>query len=222
MTKIRVLIADDHPMVRLGLRATISAQTDMEVVGEAEDGKQAIDLALDEQPDIVVIDLTMPEIGGVEATEVILDNCERTKVLALTMHEATPFLKSFLAAGGSGYLLKKTAGKDLLTAIRTVHRGVRYLDPKLGERLLEELVHHGRADRQSSAELSQREREVVRFVAQGYSSQQVADRMRISAKTVESYRSRIAQKLGLKTRPEIVRYAIETRLLTQDDFIPEG
>jgi two-component system, NarL family, response regulator NreC len=222
MKKIRIVVADDHPMVRAGLRATISAQPDMEIVGEAEDGKQAIDRALEEQPDIVLMDLTMPEIGGVDATEVIIDNCETTRVLALTMHEATPFLKSFLAAGGSGYVLKKAAGKDLLTAIRTVNRGLRFLDPKLGPRLLDELIHQGRADRKGNAELSRREREVVQFVAQGYSSQQVADRMRISAKTVDSYRARISQKLGLKTRPEIVRYAIENGLLTQDDFIPEG
>lgn len=222
MRKIRVVIADDHPMLRSGLRLAISSQPDMEVVGEAVDGKEAIDVVVDSQPDVVVVDLTMPGLGGIEATEIITDSSPSTQVIALTMHEAAPFLRSFLAAGGSGYVLKKSAGTDLLNAIRSVHKGKRFLDPKLGQKLLEELMVEGRLQKPGNAELSQRELQVVRLLAQGHSNQQVGDLMGISVKTVESYRARIVKKLGLKTRPEIVRYAVEHRLLTENDFIPQG
>lgn len=221
MAKISVVVADDHSMVREGLKAAIRAEPDMEVVAEAEDGHQAVDIALEKNPDVIVVDLMMPGMGGVEATEVIAECCPDTKVVALTMHESAPFLRSFLAAGGVGYILKKSAGRQLMSAIRSVKRGQRFLDPKLGEPLLQDLIFETRNNR-STTEPSQREREVIRLVAQGYSSQQVADRMRVSVKTVESYRARVSRKLGLKTRPEIVRYAVENHLLTPEDFIPAG
>jgi DNA-binding NarL/FixJ family response regulator len=222
MPPIRILIADDHPLLRSGLRLLIGKQADMQLVAEATNGTQAIALAAEHRPDVAVIDLTMPELDGVKATEQISRQAPETNVLALTMHEAVPFLRSFLAAGGMGYLLKRSVDSELLRAIRAVARGRRYIDSKLGTVLVAELSGEFAGNRAVRAELSERENEVVRLLAQGYSNQEISEQMGVSVKTVESYRARVAQKLGLRTRPEIVRYALTHGLLRPEDFAPSG
>lgn len=215
--KIRVLLADDHAVLRAGLRMLINAQPDMEVAGEASSGEEALRLARELTPDLVLMDISMPGAGGIEATAQIRRDCPKVRVLALTMHDDPAYLRSVLAAGGSGYVLKRAADTELLSAIRITHRGETYLAPSLAGAVVQEVL--GRKAKKGEGDvpgdtLSEREREVLRLVAQGHTNQQVADRLALSVKTVETYRARLMEKLGLKSRADLVRYALSTGLLT--------
>ena len=217
MGRIRILLADDHAMLRAGLRMLINAQPDMEVVGEASSGEEALRLAREVTPDVVLMDLTMPGAGGIAATAQLRRQCPKARVLALTMHDDPAYLRSVLAAGASGYLVKQAADSELLSAIRITHRGETFLAPSLAGALVQEVL--GRKARGGKAEvpgdsLSEREREVLRLVAEGHTNQQVADRLFLSVKTVETYRARLMEKLGLTSRADLVRYALSTGLLT--------
>lgn len=217
MGKISVLLADDHAVLRTGLRMLINAQPDMEVVAEASNGEDAARLAREVRPDIVLMDITMPGGGGIEATVRIRRESPAVRVLALTMHDDAAYLRSILAAGAAGYVVKRAADAELLSAIRTTYRGETYLAPSLAGAMVQEVL--GRKPRKGSAEvpgdtLSERERDVLRLVAQGHTNQEIADRWFISAKTVATYRARLMEKLGLKTRAELVRYALAIGLLT--------
>jgi two-component system response regulator NreC len=217
MAKIRVLLADDHAVLRAGLRMLINAQPDMEVAGEASSGEEALRLARELTPDLVLMDISMPGAGGIEATAQIRRDCPKVRVLALTMHDDPAYLRSVLAAGGSGYILKRAADTELLSAIRITHRGETYLAPSLAGAVVQEVL--GRRAKKGEGDLpgdslSEREREVLRLVAQGHTNQQVADRLALSVKTVETYRARLMEKLGLKSRADLVRYALSTGLLT--------
>lgn len=218
MSRIRVLLADDHAVLRAGLRVLINSQPDMEVVGEAATGEEAWRQADALRPDIVLLDLTMPGTGGIEATERIVRDCPAVRVLVLTMHDDVAYLRSVLAAGASGYVLKRSADTELLSAIRITHRGGIYLEPSLAGDVLQDAIgRKGRpGEAAASSSLSAREREVLRLVAQGHTNQQIADRLFLSVKTVETYRARLMTKLGLRTRADLVRYALSTGLLTQD------
>jgi two-component system, NarL family, response regulator NreC len=219
MQKIRVLIADDHAILRSGLKMLINAQADMEVVSEAPDGDRAVQGVRDTRPDVALMDLTMPGSGGMGALEEIARCCPDTRVLVLSMHDDPAYLRSVLAAGASGYVLKRAVDTELLAAIRAVHRGGVFVDPSLAhvfvQDALDKATTEGGAERSLSI-LSQRERQVLGFVAQGYGSQEIAKQILVSVKTVETYRARIAEKLGLRTRPEIVRFAVQMGLLTSD------
>jgi two-component system response regulator NreC len=209
--KIRIMIADDHAILRAGLRMLLNSQADMEVVCEAPDGETAVQSAMEMKPDVALLDLTMPGAGGMRALQEIVRNCHKTRVLILTMHDEPAYLRSVLAAGASGYVLKRTVDTELLTAIRAVHRGGTFVDPSLANILVQDvLAKRGAKARPTLPEniLSEREQQVLKYVAQGYSSQQIANRIFVSVKTVETYRARIADKLGLRTRSELVRYAI--------------
>lgn len=217
MGRIHVLLADDHVVLRAGLRMLINAQPDMEVVAEASNGEDAARLAREVRPDIVLMDITMPGAGGIEATARIRRESPAVRVLALTMHDDAAYLRTILAAGAAGYVVKRAADVELLSAIRTTYRGETYLAPSLAGAMVEEML--GRKPRKGSAAvpgdtLSEREREVLRLVAQGHTNQETADRLLISAKTVATYRSRLMEKLGLKTRADLVRYALAIGLLT--------
>lgn len=217
MDKIRVLIADDHAVLRSGLRMLINTQPDMEVVGEAADGQEALEKSLQEKPDILLMDITMPGGSGLKAIEGLRRECARTRVLILTMHDDVAYLRSALAAGASGYVVKKAADTELLSAIRSVQRGHTFVDLTSGGGSLEgALQKEGTSDQtppeKSRVLLSQREREVLTLVAVGYTHQQIADRLNLSVKTVETYRSRLTEKLNLRTRADLVRYAIELGL----------
>jgi two-component system response regulator NreC len=215
------MIADDHAILRAGLRLLLNAQPDMEVVAEAPDAEKAVQAARETRPDVALLDLTMPGAGGMRALQEMARNCRKTRVLVLTMHDDPAYLRSVLAAGASGYLLKRTVDSELLAAIRAVHRGGTFVDPSLANVLVQDvLAKKGTKARpmRPGNILSGREQQVLKFVAQGYSSQQIAKRVFVSVKTVETYRARIADKLGLRTRSELVRYAIRMGLWTAESL----
>lgn len=215
--QIRIVLADDHGIVRAGLRALLDSQPDMQVVAEAPDGPTAVALARSENPTVVITDLSMPG-GGMETIREITSLPNQSRVLVLTVHAEERYLLPVLEAGGSGYVRKSSAHTDLLNAVRTVARGEVFLDPAATKTLLRGYlgrVHAG--DEMDLGEvLSDREREVVKLTAEGYTAQQAADLMALSPKTVETYRHRAMQKLGLTNRAELVRYALRAGLIGTD------
>jgi two-component system response regulator NreC len=214
---IRIVLADDHGIVRAGLRALLEGQPDMLVVGEAADGETAVKITRDLRPSIVVADLSMPG-GGLEAIREIATLNLPVRVLVLTVHAEERYLLPVLEAGGSGYVKKSSAHTDLLDAIRTVARGEVFLDPAATKTLLKGYLGRVRTgDELDLGEvLSDREREVVKLSAEGHTAQQAADILSLSPKTVETYRHRAMQKLGLTNRAELVRYALRAGLLSDD------
>ncbi len=219
MAKIRVLLADDHAVLRAGLKLLLSAQPDIEVVGEAADGGEAMAKARALRPDVILMDLTMPGIGGSEATGRIKDENPGIKVLVLTVHDDPSYLRQLLMAGASGYVVKKSADADLLSAIRAAHRGEVFLDSSLAGGLVDEVIRPRgpRRPRDAYETLSDREREVLKWVARGHTNQEIAEKLFLSVKTIETYRARLAEKLGLRGRAELVRFAMERGLLHHID-----
>ncbi len=211
---IRILLVDDHAVLRAGLKALLDAEDDLRVVGEAGTGEEAIEKVKLMKPDVVVMDLSMPGIGGLEATKKIAELGLGTKVLVLTVHAEEEYLLPVLEAGGSGYVTKTSADMDLIQAIRTVARDEVFLYPS-ATRLLLRRYKQAEEDRKESplALLSEREREVLAQTAEGYSSAEIGKRLFISPKTVDTYRSRIMEKLKLNHRSELVRFALRTGLL---------
>ena len=217
--KIRVMIVDDHAILRSGLRMLVNAQADMEVVSEAPDGEKAIQAVQESKPDVTLLDLTMPRVGGMKALQEIARNCRETRVLVLTMHDDPAYLRSALASGASGYLLKRAVDSELIAAIRAVHRGGVFVDPRLASVLVQDvLAKKGtKADpTQTTNILSDRELQVLGLVARGYTSAQIAKQISVGVKTVETYRSRFADKLGLRTRSDVIRFAVQMGLLTPE------
>ncbi len=215
------MIADDHAILRAGLKMLVNAQADMEVVSEAPNGEKALQAARETKPDVALLDLTMPGIGGMRALQEMTRSCRKSRVLVLTMHDDPAYLRSVLAAGASGYLLKRTVDAELLVAIRAVHRGGTYVDPSLADVLVQDVL--GKRGKKAGRKrpvniLSEREQQVLKFVAQGFSSPQIAKRIFVSVKTVETYRARIAEKLELRTRDEVVRYAVRMGLLATNSL----
>ena len=212
MTAIRILVADDHAVLRSGLRRLLEDEADMEVVGEAATGGEAVRLADELRPDVVLMDLTMPEVDGVEATRAVLGCSPASRVLVLTMHEEWVFVDRVLEAGATGYLLKRAAGTELIAAIRAVHRGEAYVDPAVVRPMISGYLNsRGAGPRRSP--LSPREQEVLRLVAWGYTAKEIAERLGVSVKTVESHKARMMEKLDLHTRAELVRHAMAEGLL---------
>jgi two-component system response regulator NreC len=223
MEKIRVLIADDHAVLRAGLRLLINTQPDMTVVADAGDGAEAVRLANETKPDVVVMDITMPAMGGIEAIEQIRQAIPQTQILVLTMHDDTAYLRSALAAGASGYVVKKSADSELISAINAVYRGQMFVDLASSSGAIQEaLLDRSNKDQDRPGDpkslLSQREKAVLRLVAEGYTNQQAADRLCLSVKTIETYRMRLAEKLGLRTRADLTRYALEIGLIGAGKF----
>lgn len=218
---IRLLIADDHAILRAGLRMLITAQADMRVVAEASDGNETVTKAVESKPDVVLLDLSMPQSSGLQAIPEIRRRCSRVRVLVLSMYEDAAYVRAAFDAGAVGYVLKKAADAELLTAIRTVAAGKKYLCSRSQEVLAQSALGvdlsgadaslHDRAD-----SLSKREREVLIMVAQGYTNRQIAERLELSVKSVESYRARVQEKLGLQTRVQLHRYALAAGLLRAD------
>jgi len=214
---IRIVLADDHGIVRAGLRALLDSQPDMRVVAEAPDGPTAVTLARSENPTLVITDLSMPG-GGMETIREITSLPNQVRVLVLTVHAEERYLLPVLEAGGSGYVRKSSAHTDLLDAVRTVARGEVFLDPAATKTLLRGYLGRVRTGEEIDLGeiLSDREREVVKLTAEGYTAQQAADLMALSPKTVETYRHRAMQKLGLTNRAELVRYALRAGLIGTD------
>ncbi len=219
MSRIRLLIADDHTVLRAGLTMLLNAQADMEVVGEASDGKEAVEKARALRPDVVLMDIAMPGAGGLEATKQICRALPKTKVLVLTMHNDESYLRQFLQAGAAGYVLKKAADTELTDAIRAVHRGDVFVYPSLTKALLNDYLGLPKSAGEDEIEediLSEREREVLKLIALGYTHQQIADRLYLSIKTVETYKARLMEKLNLRGRADLVRYALSRGWLEQE------
>ncbi len=208
MTPIRVVLADDHPVLRDGLRAVIDAQPDLTVVGEAGDGPGAVTVARRTRADVVLLDLSMPG-GGVAAIGQLAADCPTVRVLVVTMHTDPAYLRAALAVGAAGYMLKTTAVADLLAAVRTVAAGGRVVDANMADHPADPAVG-------GVVALSRREREVLEQLVHGHTHQAIADRLGVNVKTVETYRSRIREKTGLKSRADLVRYGLEAGLLTAD------
>jgi DNA-binding NarL/FixJ family response regulator len=210
MPNLRVFLADDHAVVREGLKALVSAQPGMEVSGEASDGQTACQQIQELQPDVVVMDVSMPEMSGAETTAQLKHTCPHVKVLALTVHEDKGYLRRLLEAGASGYMLKRAAAEELIRAIRTVAAGGVYLDPALAGKVVGSFVRHPAGKGVvKGGDLSDRETEVLRLIAAGHSNKEIAGRLSLSVKTVETYKARSMEKLGLHSRADLVRYAVQ-------------
>jgi DNA-binding NarL/FixJ family response regulator len=211
--KIRILLADDHAVLRAGLRALLEAESAFEVVGEAGTGEEAVARARLTRPDVVVMDLSMPGMGGLEATRQIAALEQGTRVLVLTVHAEEEYLLPVLEAGGSGYVRKTSADEDLIEALHTVARNEVFLYPSAAKLLLQGFKAAEAGELDPTEPLSDREREVLTYTAEGYSSSEIGKKLYLSPKTVDTYRSRIMQKLGLTHRSELVRFALRTGLL---------
>jgi two-component system response regulator NreC len=215
MLRTRILIADDHALVRSGLRALLGEQPDMEVVGEAGDGVVVTEICRRLAPDVLLLDLTMPGRGGIGALEEIRRVCPAVKVLVLTMHEDEPYVRAAFRAGAAGYVLKKSAAEELVTGIRTIVRGRKYVIPTLAHAATQLHPPNPPSARRtdSSDTLTPREREVVALIGLGHTNTEIAGRLHISDRTVETHRMNVAAKLGLQSRADFVRFALDHRLI---------
>jgi DNA-binding NarL/FixJ family response regulator len=209
--KIRVFIADDHAVVRDGLRLILEAQEDITVVGEAADGHQAVDQVLKLKPDIVLMDIAMPKLNGIEATQQILKSCPSVKVVILSMHSSSEHISRALRAGALGYLLKESAGKEVVKAVKTVYLGQWYLCQKISESVIDDYIDLQEAapGRSPLTRLSPREREILQLVAEGKTTKEIAGMLYLSTKTIETYRSRLMVKLGINDVPGLIKFAIQ-------------
>ncbi|HLN15026.1 MAG TPA: response regulator transcription factor [bacterium] len=213
--KITVLLADDHAIVRQGVKMILSAEPDIEVVGEAEDGIAAVEMARRLAPDIAVLDISMPRLDGIEATKRIREALPGTHVLALTMHTEDTYVFQLFRAGASGYVLKRAAATDLVEAIRAARRGETFLYPAVAKAVVEDYLKHLEAGegRATYDGLTDREKQILALVAEGASNQDIAEKLYISIKTVQSHRAHIMGKLNLHDRTQLVRYAIRKALI---------
>lgn len=207
---IRILLADDHRLVRQGFHLILASQPDLEIVGEASNGNEAIQLAEKLKPDVVVMDVAMPELNGIEATRRLAASLPRCKVLALSMHKDSVYVREILKAGARGYLLKDSADGDLLAAVRSVARGDGYLSPGVSDAVLSDYRRHVTDPLDL---LSSREREVLQAIAEGKTNKEIAVALNLSVYTVESHRGRIMEKLNLHSTGELVRFALRNGLI---------
>ena len=209
MNKLRIILAEDHETIRDGLKLLVNSRSDMEVVGEADNGRTALQLAEEFSPDVVVIDISMPELNGLQATKKLKDKSPQVKVLILTRHSEPGYLQELLQAGASGYVLKQSKSEELIRAILTVAAGQTYLDPAITEKVVTQLRESGQVTRKApNANLTAREADVLRLIALGYVNKEVAARLNLSIKTVEAHKSNAMNKMGMKSRVDIVRYAM--------------
>lgn len=216
MTRMKILIADDHELVRQGLRKVLEEQAGWRVCGEAADGQAAVRLAQELQPDVVVMDLAMPELNGLEATREVRKACPKTKVVILTVYEAEAMVKEVLEAGASGYLLKTDASQLLVTAIETVLRGEPFFSGRVASVVLRGFLspsEHRAAGEAAPGGLTARERHIVQLIAEGRSNKDVAVRLGVSVKTVDAHRANLMAKLNLHSAVDLVRYAIRNRIV---------
>ncbi len=210
---VRVLIADDHAIVRAGLRAVLKGEAGMELVGEAAGGEEALALVESLQPDILVLDLSMPDLDGIQVTRRVQSAAPGVRVLILTVHEDEALLREAIRAGAAGYILKHAAEAELIAAIHTVQMGETYVHPKLVRSLLVEPEKQLSPSPQPETLLTPRELDVLNLIVQGYTNRQIAGELKLSVRTVEGYRANMTEKLGLHSRAELVRYAREHKLL---------
>lgn len=211
--QISILIADDHTIVRSGVRLLLEAEPDIKVVGEALNGREAIELAESLQPDVVLMDITMPEMDGLEATKQLKTRFPHINVLVLTMHRSDDYFFEMLKAGASGYILKGAKTSELINAVRIVQQGEVFLYPSMTQKLVQGYLQLADWDDESEPSLSPREKEIFRLLAEGYSNKEIAEKLVISPSTVHSHRSNLMDKIGLNNRREIIQYARKRGLI---------
>lgn len=214
---IRIIIADDHRIIREGIRTLLSHEEGIEVVGEAENGKQVVELALELEPDVIVMDITMPGMNGIEATRQIVTKRPAIKVIALSMHSDHRFITGVVETGAVGYLLKDCAFDELAHAIRTVMQGQLYLSPMITGIVVGDYLRRLNYDSFATAALTEREREILKLIAEGYTSNFISDTLNLSPKTIESHRKKIMDKLNLHTVAELTKYAIREGLTSLEE-----
>lgn len=215
MAKIKILIVDDHSILREGIRVLLEACVEMEVVGEAADGKEAIEKSRKLQPDLVLMDIAMPGLGGLEAMLEIRKTCSKTRVLVLTQYDNKEYIYRFLKAGASGYVLKKAVSAELISAIRAVHRGSSFLSPDIAPSVIEGYLQ--KKDKELEEDpyesLTNREKQVLKLIAEGHTNKQIADMLYMSVKTVMGHRTHLMEKLSIHSRTELVKFAIQKGLI---------
>jgi len=228
MDKIRILLADDHPLIRCGIATLLQSYKDFEIVGEAQDGEEAVEKTKVLKPDVLIIDLSMPKLSGIEATGIITKKHPDVKVLVLTMHENEEYVYQILKSGAGGYVLKSAGKEELSAAIRAVAKGEKFFSPRVSEIMAESYVRRREGGETSSKvemiPLTRREKEILRLVVTGLTNQQIADQLCISPRTVDTHRTNIMQKLDIHDVANLVRYAIEhgmTSLGTEDQTTKE-
>lgn len=214
MSKIKILVVDDHALMRDGIRAMLSLHDDIEIVGEASDGKEAIEMAQELEPDVIVMDIAMPFMDGLEATRRITKKSSKVKVLVLTQHNNREYILSAIKAGAAAYVPKRALGTELVSAIRSVHRGESFLYPSVAAVLIED--YRKKADVEPYDSLTAREREVLKLIAEGYTSKEIANMLVISLKTVMGHRAKTMEKLSLHNRAELIKYAVRKGLVNVD------
>jgi DNA-binding NarL/FixJ family response regulator len=215
MDKLRIFLADDHAVVREGLKTLVNGQPDMIVIGEASDGTKVWEDARDCDASVVIMDVSMPGLNGAQATAQLREHCPDIKVLALSVHEDTGYLRKLLEAGAAGYVLKRSAADMLIQAIRTVADGGTYLDPAIAGKVVGSLIGKSAGGEAPEVDLSPREADVIRLIAHGYSNKEIAMQLGLSIKTVETYKARAMEKAALDSRVAIVRYALQRRWLDE-------
>ncbi len=214
MDKIKTLLVDDHAIMRDGIRALLSLHDDIEIVGEASEGKEAVEKAQELVPDVVVMDIAMPGMDGLEATRRIKKNNPKVKILVLTQHDNREYILSAIKAGAAGYVPKKALGSELVSAIRAVYKGDSFLYPSAAATLIKDYLRQ--AEEEPYDRLTAREREILKLIAEGHTSREIADRLFISLKTVLGHRTKIMQKLDIHNRTELIRYAMRKGLIATD------
>jgi DNA-binding NarL/FixJ family response regulator len=215
MSAIKVLIADDHGVVAEGLKHLVEAQPDMKVIACVTDGREAVRMARESRPDVVLMDLSMPELNGADATRAILRRDPGCRVIVLSMYAEREYVRRALKAGAVGYVVKRSAAKELVEAIRAAHAGQRYLSPRVADVVVDDYAT-GEKEDDPLARLSAREREVLQFIAEGRTGAEIAERLALSQKTVETYRARLIEKLGIRDVPGLVRFAIQRGIVSLD------
>ena len=215
MTKICVLICDDHTILREGIRMLLNSQPDMHVVGEAMDGREAVEKARALKPDVILMDIAMPSLNGLEATKQIRREDPNARVLVLTMYESDEYVAQMLEAGATGYVLKKVAGSELVSAIHAVYQGEAFLYPSITKRLVQDYLRRIETDQEriTSDNLTDREREILQLIAEGHTSKEIADLLTLSVRTVQNHRAHIMQKLGIHDRGDLIKYAIQKGII---------
>jgi two-component system response regulator NreC len=217
-----IVLADDHPIVRRGLRTLLEAETDFQVVGEAGDGIEAVRLTERLKPDVVVVDLMMPGMTGLEVTRQVASRVPRTQIIVLSMYDSDAYVREAVRGGAGGYVLKEASPSDLVSAVRAVAGGQRYLSPTLSQRAVEAYVERAQAAGPTPHEtLSNREREVLKLAAEGHTSPEIAERLNLSPRTVETHRASLLRKLGLRGQTDLIRYAIRQGILPLEGPSPD-
>jgi RNA polymerase sigma factor (sigma-70 family) len=211
--KIKLIIADDHRIVREGIIALLNKREDIEVIGEAENGREAVSLAKQYCPDVLLMDIAMPLLNGLEATKQIRRDCPDVRVIALSVHDDEEYIRSMLAAGAMGFITKYAAADELYKAIYSVHQGEMSLSPAITRLVVEDFLRWADVKDENPDKLTPREREVLQLIAEGYKNKEIAEILKISVKTVRAHRTNIMQKLDLHSQGELIRYAIQKKII---------